>query len=108
MFSDAATEDFFRARLDHNLRHPLAVLASHMPWQQIEARVTQVFSRKGRAGAAMPDLGLFGEQVQRAPIACNAGRPRVPLCIMIAPPYLKYAFNESDEGKVSICAFARL
>ena len=41
MFSDAATEDFFRARLDHmiDLRHPLVVLASRMPWQQIEASV---------------------------------------------------------------------
>ena len=49
-----------------DLRHPLAVLASRMPWQEIEARVAQVFLRKGRAGVAMPDLDLFGEQVQRA------------------------------------------
>jgi len=36
----AATEDFFRLRLDQmiDLRHPLAVLASHMPWQQIEPK----------------------------------------------------------------------
>ena len=35
---DAATEDFFRLRLDHmiDLRHALAVLSSRMPWQQIE------------------------------------------------------------------------
>lgn len=33
------TEDFFRNRLDQmiDLRHPLAVLASRMPWQEIEA-----------------------------------------------------------------------
>ena len=39
MFSCPATEDFFRARLDHmiDLRHPLCVLSSRMPWQQIEA-----------------------------------------------------------------------
>ncbi len=35
MFADAATEDFFRARLDHmiDLRHPLVVLTSRMPRQ---------------------------------------------------------------------------
>ena len=102
LFSCPATDDFFRSRIDHmiDLRHPLAVLASRMPWQEIEARVAQVFCRKGRAGVAMPDLDLFGEQVQRVAVASNAGRPRVPLRIMIALLYLKHAFNESDEGVV--------
>ncbi|WP_310564758.1 IS5 family transposase [Hydrogenophaga sp.] len=102
MFACPATDDFFRSRIDHmiDLRHPLAVLASRMPWQEIEARVAQVFSRKGRAGVAMPDLDLFGEQVQRVAVASNAGRPRVPLRIMIALLYLKHAFNESDEDVV--------
>ncbi len=103
LFACPATDDFFRSRIDHmiDLRHPLAVLASRMPWQEIEARVAQVFSRKGRAGVAMPDLDLFGQQVHRAPVASNAGRPRVPLRIMIALLYLKHAFNESDEGVVA-------
>ncbi|WP_321166278.1 IS5 family transposase [Hydrogenophaga sp. Root209] len=102
MFACPATDDFFRSRIDHmiDLRHPLAVLSSRMPWQEIEARVAQVFSRKGRAGVAMPDLDLFGEQAQRVAVASNAGRPRVPLRIMIALLYLKHAFNESDEGVV--------
>ena len=32
-------EDFFRARLDSmiDMRHPLAVLATRMPWADIEA-----------------------------------------------------------------------
>ena len=103
LFACPATDDFFRSRIDHmiDLRHPLAMLASRMPWQDIEARVAQVFSRKGRAGVAMPDLDLFGEQVQRVAVASNAGRPRVPLRIMIALLYLKHAFNESDEGVVA-------
>ena len=97
-----ATEDFFRARLDHmiDLRHPLAVLSSRMPWQQIEAAVSHLFSRQSRVGKAMPDLDLFGE----APVAMgrvsNAGRPRVPLRIMIALLYLKHAENLSDEKVV--------
>ena len=34
-----ATDDFFRARLDSmiDMRHPLAVLATRMPWGEIEA-----------------------------------------------------------------------
>jgi len=80
MFADAATEDFLRARLDHmvDLRHSLAVLASRMPWQQIEASVAHLFSRKAHAGVAMPDLDLLGEAP--APLArkSNAGRPRAP------------------------------
>ena len=34
-----ATDDFFHARLDSmiDMRHPLAVLATRMPWVQIEA-----------------------------------------------------------------------
>jgi IS5 family transposase len=61
MFADAATDDFFRARLDHmiDLRHSLAVLASRMPWQQIEASVAHLFSRRAHAGEALPDLDLF-------------------------------------------------
>lgn len=98
-----ATEDLFRSRIDHmiDLRHPLAVLASHMPWQQIEASVAHLFSRKARSGQAMPDLDLFGE-TPAAPVAriSNAGRPRAPLRTMIALLYLEHAFNESDEGVV--------
>ncbi len=102
MFADAAAEDFFRARLDHmiDLRHPLVVLASRMPWQQIEASVAHLFSRKARAGQAMPDLDLFGEAAQPLERKSNAGRPRVPLRIMISLLYLKHAFNLSDEAVV--------
>src|SRR5690606_41554809 len=74
-----------------DLRHPLAVLASRMPWQEIEAAVAH-------EGEAMPDLDLFGEKPQRKALASKAGRPRVPLRVMISLLYLKHAFNESDEG----------
>jgi IS5 family transposase len=102
MFACPATDDFFRARIDHmiDLRHPLAVLSSRMPWQQIEASVSHLFMRKARVGVAMPDLDLFGEAPAVLGRKSNAGRPRVPLRIMIALLYLKHAFNESDEGVV--------
>jgi hypothetical protein len=101
-FACPATDDFFRSRIDHmiDLRHPLAVLASHMPWQELEARVAHLFARKARAGVVMPDLDLFGERIEHSACPSNAGRPRVPLRIMISLLYLKHAFNESDEGVV--------
>ncbi len=34
----------------------------------------------------------------------NAGRPRVPLRMMMALLYLKHAFNESDEGVEELLA----
>lgn len=103
MFACPATDDFFRSRIDQmiDLRHPLAVLASRMPWQEIESRVAHLFVRRAHAGEAMPDLDLFGEQPQRVASRSNAGRPRVPLRVMISLLYLKHAFNESDEGVVA-------
>ncbi len=102
MFADAATADFFRARLDHmiDLRQPLIVLASRMPWQQIEASLAHLFSRKAHTGLAMPDLDLFGEAALPAARQSNAGRPRIPLRTMIALLYLKHAFDLSDEAVV--------
>lgn len=102
MFTDAATEDFFRARLDHmiDLRHSLAVLASRMPWQQIEASVAHLFCRRAHTGEALPDLDLFGEAPAPVGRKSNAGRQRVPLRTMIALLYLKHAFNLSDEAVV--------
>lgn len=103
MFQDTATEDFFRLRLDMmlDLRTSLAVLSSRMPWQQIEGSVVHLFARKVKAGKRLPDLDLFGEGVQTRAKLSNAGRPRLPLRLMIALLYLKHAFNESDEGLVA-------
>lgn len=77
MFACPATDDFFRSRIDHmiDLRHPLAVLSSRMPWQQIEASLSHLFMRKARNGVAMPDLDLFGEAAPVVARQSNAGRP---------------------------------
>jgi IS5 family transposase len=83
-----------------DLRHSLAVLASRMPWQQIEASVAHLFSRRAPTGEALPDLDLFGEAPTPVTRQSNAGRPRVPLRTMIALLYLKHAFNLSDEAVV--------
>lgn len=104
MFYCAATDDFFRSRIDQmiDLRHPLAVLASRMPWQEMETRVAHRLVRKAHAGVALPDLDLFGEKPQRQASASKAGRLRVALRIMVSLLYLKHAFNESDEDVVEL------
>ena len=66
MFQDRGTEDFFHLRLDMmlDLRSPLVVLSSHMPWQQIEASVAHLFARKVKDGKRLSDLDLFGQGIQ--------------------------------------------
>jgi transposase, IS5 family len=51
------TEDFFHGRLDqmNDLRHPLAGLSTHMPWQEIEASLAGVIARKVKAGKKVED-----------------------------------------------------
>ncbi len=102
-FLDSAAADFFRARLDHmiDLCHELAVLTSHMPWQQLEATLSHRLSRQAISGKTLPGIDLFREAIALTPRASNAGRPRVPLRIMMALLYLQNAFNLSDEALVA-------
>jgi IS5 family transposase len=45
-------DDFFRNRLGQliDYRHPLAVLANRMPWQETEASLAHRLARQVRAG----------------------------------------------------------
>jgi len=95
-----ATDDFFRARLDTmiDMRHPLAVLATRMPWAEIEASLAPLLAHKDRSGCMVQDADLFGPTAQLAGAGLsNAGRPRLPIRLMVALLYLKHAFNLSDE-----------
>lgn len=97
------TADFFRGRLDQmiDLRHPLAVLGSRMPWQEIEASLAQQFARRVRDGKRLEGMDLFGPSTQLVGAGVSkAGRPRLPMRLMISLLYLKHAFDESDEGVV--------
>ena len=98
-----ATDDFFRARLDGMVdpRHPLVVLATRLPWAQIEASLAPLFAHKDRAGRLSPDADLFGPTLVLAGAGVsNAGRPRLPIRLMVALLYLKHSFNLSDEELV--------
>lgn len=98
-----STPDFFRSRLDAmiDLRHPLAVLATRMPWASIEATLAPVFERRAREGQASEGVDLFGVAPALAGAGVSvAGRPRLPVRLMVGLLYLKHAYNESDE---SVC-----
>lgn len=97
------TDDFFRARLDQmiDLRHPLAVLASRIPWGQIEATLAPLLTHKTRAGELRADADLFGPSLQVVGAGVSpAGRPRLAIRLMAALLYLKHAFDLSDEDLV--------
>ena len=96
----AQTADFFRARLDSmiDLRHPLAVLATRLPWAQLEASLAPIWQRVSREGVWSEEADLFGVGGTRVAAGVStAGRPRLPIRLMCSLLYLKHAFNLSDE-----------
>ena len=97
------TADFFRARIDAmiNLNDPLAVLATRLPWDQIEASVAAKFERQECAGHTLEGHDMFGPtQVLVGSGISNAGRPKLPIRLMASLLYLKNSFNLSDEELV--------
>lgn len=97
------TPDFFRPRLADmiDLRHPLAVLASRLPWAQIEAALAPYFARRARAGRQLEQDDLFGPSLQPAGAGVAAAwRPRLPIRLMASLLYLKHAYKLSDEELV--------
>lgn len=98
-----ATDDFFRARLDSmiDLRQSLAVLATRLPWAQIEAALEPLLAHKDRAGKVVDGADLFGPTAELIGAGLSArGRPRLPIRLMVALLYLKHTFNLSDEELV--------
>ena len=94
------TVDFFRARLDAmiDLRHPLAVLATRLPWSRLEAELAPIWRRQSRDGVLPEGEDWFGSGgVLVAAGVSHAGRSRLPIRLMCSLLYLKHAFNLSDE-----------
>ena len=98
-----STPDFFRSRLDQmiDLRHPLAVLSTRLPWAAIEAAVAPKLAHQVKPARRVigEDLagafdGEFGGGIS------SAGRPRLPIRLMVSLLYLKNSFNLSDEALV--------
>jgi IS5 family transposase len=96
-----ATTDFFRVQLAAmiDLRHPLAVLATRMPWSQIESNLAPVFVCRDRAGRLVESSDLYGPTMTLAVAGISlAGRPRLPIRLMVSLVYLKHAYNLSDDA----------
>ena len=94
------TPDFFRSRIDAmiDLRHPLAVLATRMPWAQIEAALAAKFEHLDRVGQVVDGVDLLGPTTTLLGAGrSNAGRPKMPIRLMTSLLYLKHSFNLSDE-----------
>jgi IS5 family transposase len=97
------SSDFFRSRIDAmiNLNDPLAVLATRLPWDQIETAVAQKFERQHRAGQILEGQDMFGSTATLVGAGrSNAGRPKLPIRLMASLLYLKHSFNLSDEELV--------
>src|SRR5659263_287900 len=98
------TDDFFRSRLEQMIdnNHPLAVLASRLPWEKMEAGVAPQFAHKERPLQQNEDAPDLAGPVVRVSggKASNAGRPRLSMRLMIALTLLKNSFDLSDEELV--------
>ena len=95
--------DFFRSRIDAmiNLNDPLAVLATRLPWNQIETTVSAKFEHQNRTGHILKDQDMFGTTAVLVGAGrSNAGRPKLPIRLMASLLYLKHSFNLSDEELV--------
>ena len=59
------TADFFRARIDAmiDLRHPLAVLGTRLPWAQIETALAPLLQKAAREREVPSGIDLFGASV---------------------------------------------
>jgi IS5 family transposase len=81
-----------------DLRHPLAVLATRLPWSQLEAELAPIWRRQVREGVLREGEDWFGSGgVLVAAGVSYAGRARLPIRLMCSLLYLKHAFNLSDE-----------
>ena len=95
--------DFFRNRIDAmiNMNDPLAVLATRLPWRQLEESVASKFEHQNRAGQILKAQDMFGTTAALVGAGrSNAGRPKLPIRLMASLLYLKHSFNVSDEELV--------
>ena len=98
-----STPDFFRSRLDAmiDLKHPLAVLATRLPWAEIEAALAPKMARQVLPTRRVRGQDLLGGfEVEFGGGLSPAGRPRLPIRLMASLLYLKNSFNLSDEELV--------
>ena len=77
--------DFFRSRIDAmiNLNDPLAVLATRLPWIQIETAIAAKFEHQNRVGQVLQCEDMFGTtQTVIGGGRSNAGRSKLAIRLM--------------------------
>ena len=98
-----STPDFFRSRLDQmiDLRHPLAALSTRLHWALIEAAVAPKVAHQAKPAKRLVGQDLAGAfEGEFGGGISPAGRPRLPIRLMVSLLYLKNSFNLSDEELV--------
>jgi transposase, IS5 family len=82
----AQTPDFFRARLDAmiDLRHPLAALATRLPWAALAATLSPLLAKATREHDVPDRVDLLGRHDGALIVAgiSPAGHPRLPIRLM--------------------------
>jgi IS5 family transposase len=79
----------------------LAVLGSRLPWSRLETTLAPCFVPQERKGKEQEVEDLFGTHTAVIGGGVSAaGRPRLPMRLMLSLLYLKHAFNLSDEAVV--------
>lgn len=84
-----------------NHKHPLAVLAYRMPCQEIHVSLAYLFVCQFRAGKKIEEPALFcATKVIAGAGVSNKGISRLHARLIVSIPYLKHAFNKSDEDLI--------
>lgn len=103
MPNSASQADFFASPIVAmiNLQHPLAVLATRLAWDEIDAALKPSLAHQARTGKVSTVNDLLGSHdvITSAGVSA-AGRPRLNTRLMVSLLYLKHAFNFSDEDLV--------
>lgn len=86
-----AIDDLFWARLGSmiDMRNALLVLATRIPWAEIESSLNPMLAHQNRSVRMVQDADLFGPTPQLAGAGpSSAGRPRLSVRLMVALLYL--------------------
>ncbi len=78
--------------------HGMAVLATSMPWAEIESRRSLAFAHHDRTGRMVEGADLYSPTVALVGAGISpAGRTILPMRLMVAVLYLRRAFNLNDD-----------
>lgn len=103
--SSCGAPDFFRSRLDAmiDLRHPLAVLATRMPWRTIEATLAPLFERRTREALSSTVPDLFGMAPKLAGAGVSVAGGATSAIAQVAATSLAHLPTASQGQRQTVC-----